>query len=142
MTHWLSLLIVLCASRVAVAAPSDEIRHVVEDYIVGWREGDSEILSRVFELDHGYVIWVTTDEAGGATVESMTFRDIVARGKAAGPAYGTRVDVLSIDVTDDTVASAKLEIAFDGGTYVDHLTLYKVGGRWKIVTKTFAVRGE
>lgn len=142
MKRWVTLLIVLFASRVAVAAPSDEIRRLVEDYIVGWRDGDREILSRVFELHHGYVIWISNDEAGGATVESMTFRDIVSRGKAAGPAYGSRVDVLSIDVTDDTVASVKLEIAFDGGTYVDHLTLYKIGDGWKIVTKTFAVRGE
>lgn len=138
------LLVSLDAGHAAVAAASaaDEIRRVVEDYIVGWREGDSEILSRVFELDHGYVIWVTTDEAGASTVDSMTFRDIVARGKAAGPAYGSRVEILAIDVTDDAVATAELEIAFAGGTYVDHLTLYRVGDAWKIVTKAFATRRD
>lgn len=70
----------------------------------------------------------------------MSFRDIVARGKAAGPSYGSDVEILSVDVADDTVAVVKVEIAFHGGTYIDYLTLYKVDHAWKIVAKTFVTR--
>ncbi len=130
------------ASGAGASEEKDELRQVIDDYIVGWREGDSEILSRVFELEHGYVIWVTSDENGTSRVDSMSFRDIVARGKAAGESYGSRVEILSLDVTDDKVAAAKVAIAFRGGTYIDHLTLYKVDHAWKIVAKTFVVRRD
>jgi len=35
---------------------------------------------------------------------------------------------------------AKVDIAREGGAYVDYLVLYKLGVGWRIVTKTYVVR--
>jgi hypothetical protein len=118
--------------------PEEEaIRGVLEDYIVGWREGDAERLSGAFASE-GAIMWVGSEE-GRQVLQSMTFGKAVARGKS-NPSYGLSWSVQSLDVVDSHVAVTKLDISRSGGSYVDFLTLYKIDGKWKIVNKAFASR--
>lgn len=116
-----------------------QVRQVVGDYIEGWREADAERLSQVFALDNGHVIWLS-DKDGSETVESMSFGDIVSRDKEPNPEYGRNSEILALDVVDDKLAVAKVEISFSKGNYIDYLVLYKVGDDWRIATKTFVTR--
>ena len=122
-------------------ASEDEaaIRDVLDRYVVNWREGNGEGLSKVFELDNGYVIW-TSGEGDAESVGSMSFADIVARDKGPVERYGHTMKILTIDVVDEQLATAHFEVGFAKGSYTNVFTLYKVGAEWKVVTKTFVTR--
>jgi hypothetical protein len=110
------------------------IRHVLADYVSGWREADVERLAGVLAQE-------ATAESGEEELRSMTFDDVLER-RRPQPHYGLEWDVLALDVVDRKVAVAKLDISRSGGSYVDFLVLYKIAGEWRIVNKTFAVRSN
>lgn len=116
-----------------------QVRQVIQDYVQGWREADKQQLSRVFALENGHLIWIS-GERGSEQVQSMSFEDIVARDKRPNPEYGRHTEILSLDIVDDKLAIAKVEISYSKGSYIDYLVLYKVGDDWRIVTKTFVTR--
>jgi len=122
-----------------VGADSVEIRDVVEDYIVGWRTADEALLASAFATDQGVILWPSGDP-GEETLNGMTFGDVLARGRRPNPAYGERWRILALDIVDGELAVAKIDISREGGSYVDYLVLYKLGGGWRIVAKTYVVR--
>ena len=63
-----------------------EIRETLTNYVVGWRKGDSELLARIFAVDHGRVMWIAED-SGEEVLRSMTFSEVLERRKAR-PEYG------------------------------------------------------
>lgn len=120
-------------------ADSVEIREVVEGYIVGWRTADEALLAQVFATDQGVILWPSGDP-GEETLSGMTFGDLLARGRRPNPAYGESWRIRELDIVDGKLAVAKVDISREGGSYVDYLVLYKLGGGWRIVTKTYVVR--
>jgi hypothetical protein len=69
----------------------------------------------------------------------MTFAENL-EGRRAQPEYGRTWRVVMLDVVDDQLAAAKLEISRAGGSCVDYLLLQKIAGKWRIVTKAFVTR--
>lgn len=118
---------------------SDEqqIRRVLEDYVVGWREADTTKLTRVLAAD-GAVMWVT-GEGAGERLATMTFAEVLKR-RQAQPEYGVPWRIERLDVLDGRLAVAKLRIARAGGHYIDYLALHRIAGRWLIVNKTYVTR--
>lgn len=127
--------------EVAAQEPSPEaqIRATVEHYIVGWREGDLDRLAEAFASESGVVLWRSGDP-GEETLAGMTFADIIARGSRPNPPFGTDWEIVELDVVDDQLAVARVDIARRGGRYTDVLVLYRLAEGWRIVTKTFVVR--
>ena len=50
------------------------------------------------------------------------------------------LEVLSIDLTDNQIASAKIRMKVDTITYIDVLSLHNIKGHWKITNKMYVVR--
>ena len=121
------------------ASETDAITETIERYVVGWRNGDLELLADAFATEDGVVLW-RTGEAGQESLGGMTFGDILERGSRPNPEYGKDWEILSLDVVDGQLAVAKVDISRRGGSYVDYLVLYKLGNGWRIVTKTFVAR--
>ena len=124
-----------------IASEDDEaaIRHVVAEYVAGWREGDVERLSEVFDLDHGHIIW-RSGEGNEQTIGSVTFREALENRKS-NPGYGEPYRIEHIDIVDGYLAVARFNVERAGkASYIDYFTLYKSNGRWKIVTKAFTHR--
>lgn len=111
------------------------ISKVVENYIVGWRHGDVELLSQVFALQEGRVLWIRK-EADDEQLNSMTFQEILEKRKPQ-PEYGKEWKILSSEVINGKLAYSKVFISRKGGHYIDLLVLQKLNGQWRIVTKTF-----
>jgi hypothetical protein len=128
------------ASIAQVPTDKEAIHQVLEDYIVGWRDGNAELLSRAFATESGTIMWVGSQD-DQQVLQSMTFEAAIARGKS-NSSYGLEWQVLSLDVVDSSVALAKLDISRSRGSYIDFLTLYKIDGSWKIVNKVFASRAD
>lgn len=120
-------------------ADSVQIREIVEGYIVGWRTADEDLLSQVFATDRGVLLWPSGDR-GQEVLNGMTFGEILARGRRPNQAYGTTWSIRELDIVDGKLAVAKVDIARDGGSYIDYLVLYKLSDGWRIVTKTYVVR--
>jgi len=118
---------------------SSQVAQVVHDYIVGWRNGDLELLAQVFDPEEGVVLWASGGE-GAEKLNGMTFGEIIARGSRPHATYGLESQILSLDVVDGKLAVAKVHISRSGGSYVDYLVLYKSDRGWRIVTKTFVTR--
>jgi len=124
----------------ASQSPTDEqaVRGVLEDYVVGWREGDVEKLANVF-APNGMVKW-PSGSGPDAVLNTMTFEQVLARGRRPQPEYGKEWRVESLDVLDEGLAVARVYISRAGGHYIDYLTLYRIGDRWHIVSKTYVTR--
>lgn len=114
------------------------VRHVVDEYVAGWRTGDVERLSEVFELDHGHIIWTQNDD-GKSVIQSRTFRELLEKRKA-NPGYGEPYEILSLEVYDAVAfVTFRVERA-PRGSYINHFTLHKVEDKWLVTTKTFVWR--
>lgn len=48
--------------------------------------------------------------------------------------------ILNIDLVDEQIASAKLLMKVDTISYIDILSLQKIGNTWKITNKIYVVR--
>ncbi len=96
---------------------SDEgqIRQMLNDYIVGWREADGKRLARVFATKEGRVMWIS-EQSEKETLHSMTFGEILQRENKPQPLYGLDWEVLDLDIVDGTLAVAKLHISRKGGS--------------------------
>ena len=132
------LLGLLVSSGAAAQDHSDEaqIRRVLQAYVEGWKAGDAERLGEVL-APNGTVMW-TSETDGVETLQTMTFAAIIERGRSQRVYELT--SVVSLDIVDETLAVAKVDIERAGGSYIDYLVLYKLGEEWRIVNKAFVVR--
>jgi hypothetical protein len=131
--------ITLSSAYVVHAQTSDDdaaIREVVDTYVTGWRAGDVEKLKSIFELDHGYIIWHQGDD-GDPIINSRTFAKLMEN-RRPNPTYGQPYEILSIDVIDGRLATAKFAVQRKQGYYIDLFTLINAKGFWKVVTKQFS----
>ena len=90
------------------------ITETVERYVVGWRNGDLELLAEAFATEEGVVLW-RTGEAGDESLGSMTFGDILERGSRPNPEYGMHWEIVSLDVVDGQLAVAKVDWRVSSG---------------------------
>ncbi len=136
----------LCAGGVGLTpaeaqdtADSLAVARVVEQYVVGWRTADHELLADVFATEEGVLLW-PSGEAGEEALNGMTFAEILGREPRPNASYGEEWRILELDVVDGALAMAKVEISRTGGSYIDYLLLYRLAPGWRIVTKTFVSR--
>lgn len=113
------------------------IADVLQEYFDGLYDGDTAKLARVFH-PAARLRWVAD-----GVVQEMS-RDAwlaVVAGRTAPRAAGlTRTDrIVAVDVTDDLVASARVECSIHPKYFVDHLTLAKTD-RWQIIEKAYVTR--
>ncbi len=123
----------------SVDGDEEAVRYAVAEYIAGWREGNVERLARVFEVDHGHIIW-RSGEGDDETISSMTFGEALAN-RRPNQGYGEPYRIEKIDIVDGYLAVVRFDVERSGkGSYVDYFMLYKVRGEWKIVVKAFTSR--
>lgn len=113
-----------------------EITNVIQLYFDGLYEGDTKKLAQAF---HPTARLYSLDSGAVCEVSRGDWLAAVA-GRPAPQASGlARTDrIVSVDVTHDTAASAKVECSIQSKYFVDYLTLLKtVDHGWQIVTKAF-----
>lgn len=128
----------IAGTAVHAQTAEDEVRATVEEFVSAWKAGDSERLGDVV-ADAGSVIW-TSGSGDTTTVQALDFAAIRARDRSLD-VYELE-EIHSIDVVDDVLAVAKVEIRWSRGTHIDYYTLYRVGDRWRIVTKAWTTRTD
>lgn len=111
-----------------------EISATLQTYFDGLYEGDVQKLSGVFHPDchlfsgtGAYLNWS----------REQWFDVIKGRETPASQNLGRHDRIISIDMSDDETALAKVHCAVPPRFFTDHLSLLKLDGKWVIVSKTF-----
>lgn len=143
MTIWLLPVAALCLAATPSMAQSTDSKEAVtrlmEDFVRGWREGDAQLLSRVLALDEGRITWVS-GQGSDESVGSMTFRAAVERDRKHPDNGSEGWQIFSLDVVNDELAVAKLQIPEGDAVNIDYMVCYRVAGEWRIVSNTFVIQ--
>ena len=109
----------------------DAIAKTVQHYIDGAKSGKGDDMKPAFHKDATIFGYAGADLFAGPIQLLFDWND------ESGPAAELQARIASIDVVD-TVATVRLELNnWNGSRYTDLLTLLKVDGEWKIMSKVF-----
>ena len=121
------------------------VKSTIQNYYDGYINRDITKLNKAFDTIHG-TMKVPLEENGKVIgFRNRYFKEVV-------PKWGNRkqmqqeilnncaLKILSIDLTDEQIASAKIEMKVDTIAYVDVLSLHNIKGHWKITNKMYVVR--
>ena len=112
-----------------------EIADALTDYFDGIYEGDVTKLERVF-LPEAHRYSATEGEVVDWPLDR--YKEVINGREAPAKAGAKRYDrILSIDFSGTVTANVKVELAVPPKYFTDFLTMLKVDGRWRIVSKTF-----
>lgn len=118
------------------AADRAAIEEVVYDYFHGQGEASAERMNRAFAAEHAVMIGGFHAAEGDTLRTSRDMREVIARWAAnPNPPGGARDSaVMDLEVVDGRIATVMFRSA---DQFYDALTLIKVNGEWKIVSKVF-----
>lgn len=116
----------------AQSAEIDAVRIPLENYLKGHATGDGEFFKKAFHTD-GNMIWIRD---GKFTTRSFAEYITGASGKPPTDEAKRKRSIESIDVAG-SAASAKIILDYPTVRFVDFMTLLKIDGEWKIVSKVF-----
>jgi len=106
------------------------VEQTVSYYLDGGTNRDFETLKKAFH-ETATMKYISGD--GYTEVNAIEF---FRKGTKPGPKVNRQTRVVHIDVSGHA-ATAKLEIDYPTFTFVDYMTLLKLDGEWKIVSKVF-----
>ncbi len=132
------ILLVLLFSLVFVTAASaqtdekEAVKVPLNNYIQGHATGNGEFFKKAFHTE-GNMLWVRDGK-----FSSRSFAEYIAgaSGKPAADEANRKRVIESIDVAG-TAASARIILDYPTVRFVDYMTLLKIDGEWKIVSKVF-----
>ena len=109
------------------------VREIIDLYVKG-SAGDVELLRSIFHSDalmNGYF----EGELGIGSPEP--FFAEVAKLEGGRSAEGYAGEIESVEVVGDVATARLVETGFMGSDFVDFFHLIRVGGEWKIISKTY-----
>ena len=118
-----------------MAGEIEAVEKVVWTYLDGLYEGDTGKLAQAFhEVSHLYSV----SDGGVADVPREKWFEFV-KGRASPKSKGLkRTDrIVSVDFSGPETAFVKLECSIHPRYFTDYLTLLKLNGGWKVVSKTY-----
>lgn len=128
------ILFVFAGLSFAQADEKEAARVPLENYIKAHATGDPEYARKAFHTD-GNLIWI---REGKYTTRS--FADFISgfNGKPAADEEKRKDHrkIESIDVAGNA-ANAKIILDYPTVRFVDYMTMLKINGEWKIVSKVF-----
>jgi hypothetical protein len=116
----------------AQTAEKDAARVPLENYIKGHETGKAEYMRKAFHTE-GNLIFVRE-----GNFMTRTFADYISgfSGKPAPDEANRKRSIEAIDVSGNA-AVAKIILDYPTTRFVDYMSLLKINGDWKIVTKIF-----
>lgn len=115
--------------------PFDEIARALQAYFDGFHEGDVDRLEQIFAPDaHLY------SAASGALQDDpmeVVYARVRARRSPAAERQKRQDRIITIDLAGPEMALAKVQLAIGPKLFTDHLSLLKLDGRWRIISKTY-----
>jgi hypothetical protein len=131
----LPLGLIFCVFAIASQAQTsdrDAVRIPLENYLKGHATGDGEYMRKAFHTE-GNLIFVRDGK-----FMTRSFADYIAgfSGKPPADEPQRKRSIESIDLAGNA-ATAKIILDYPATRFVDYMSLLKIDGEWKIVTKIF-----
>lgn len=111
------------------------VRKAIQQHFDGITKGDAKMLNAVWDKD-AQVRFIGVDKWGKDVVQTTPVSKLIKQWTAK-PAPDSKGVIMSVDVVNDRMASAKVALKWQGATLIDYLTLMKANGQWRIVNKAF-----
>ena len=112
-----------------------ELEALLQGYFDGLHDGDTEKLGAIFhEESH---LFSVSDGKLNDMSRAKWFDLIRSRPSARSQGLPRHDWVVSIDRSGPTTAFAKVHCALPPRYFTDYLSLVKLGGRWRVISKTF-----
>jgi hypothetical protein len=127
-----TLISISAVTAVAQTADKDAVRIPLENYIKGHATGDGEYMRKAFHTE-GNLIFVRD---GNYTTRSFAEYIKGFTGKPADDEANRKRAIEAVDVSGNA-AVAKIVLDYPAIRFVDYMSLLKINGEWKIVTKIF-----
>lgn len=127
---------------IAAAAPAAEearraIRRVLSTYLEALHEADAERMRSVL---HPLALYATADADPPLFRDRATYLRVLDEREAPAGRGEPRSDAVdSIELAGANTARARVRCVFGGNSFVDFLSLVRVGGCWQIVAKVFQI---
>jgi hypothetical protein len=123
---------VLATSAYGQADEREAVKVPLNNYLQGHATGNGEFFKKAFHTD-GNMLWIREGK-----FSSRSFAEYIAgaSGKPAADEASRKRAIESIDVAG-TAASARIVLDYPTVRFVDYMTLLKIDGEWKIVSKVF-----
>ena len=118
-----------------MAGDIEAVEKVVWTYLDGLYEGDTGKLAQAFhEVSHLY----SMSDGGVADVPREKWLEFV-KGRASPQSKGLQRNdrIVSVDFSGPETAFVKVECSIHPRYFTDYLTLLKLNGGWKVVSKTY-----
>lgn len=128
----LTLVVVLSSLTISFAQNNDykAVATTVSYYLDGGTNNDFETLKKAF---HEKAMMKFVSKDGYKEVNAIDFFKRVIK---PGPKQNRKTRIKSISVSGN-IAIATLEIEYPTFFFIDHMSLLKIDGTWKVVTKTY-----
>lgn len=123
----------------------DLIKTTIENYYYGYIHRDFLLLEKAFDHQNGTMKVPVLKDEKIIGFQNHFFKDLIqkwsSRGKLSDDILkNCSLTILNIDIVEQKMASAKINMKVDTITYIDILSLQKIAGDWKITNKTFVVK--
>ena len=113
----------------------DDISRALWTYLDGLHEGDTKKLASVFHpVCH---LFSNTGDEFLDWPRDEWFAVVNGRPSPKSKGLERHDRIISIDMSDETTAQAKVNCSVPPRYFTDYLTLLMLDGRWQIVAKTF-----
>ena len=113
----------------------DEIEKVIKTYFDLLYKGEHDLIESVF-LSEANVSSLYNDKI--IKIDMDGFRKRIAERKSPESIGEIRDDkIILIDISSPTTAMVKVKCNILNNNYIDYLSLFKVSGKWKIISKVF-----
>ncbi len=121
------------------------VKSTIQNYYDGYIDRDIKKLNKAFDLEKGTMKVPILKDEKVIGFNNLYFKDLVLKWgnrKKLSPEIlqNCGLKILSIDIVDDKIASAKISMKVDTITYIDILSVQKIKGKWKITNKIYSVR--
>ena len=112
-----------------------EIEKVIKTYFDLLYKGEHDLIESVF-LSEANVSSLYNDKI--IKIDMDGFRKRIAERKSPESIGEMRDDkIIMIDISSPTTAMVKVKCNILHNNYIDYLSLFKVSGKWKIISKVF-----
>jgi hypothetical protein len=132
----LAAILIAAASNVsAQTSEKDAVRVPLENYIKAHATGDAESARKAFHTE-GNMLWMRDGKYASETFDAFITRAFTGKAAADEEKRKDHRTIEAIDVNGNA-AAARIVLDYPAVKFVDYMTLLKIDGEWKIVSKVF-----
>ncbi len=128
-------LLLFSAAVSAQANEADAVRIPLENYLKAHATGDPAFARAAFHSE-GTMLWIRDGKYSSENFDAFIKRAFTGKPAADEAQRAEHRKIESIDVSGNA-ANAKIILDYPTVKFVDYMTLLKIDGEWKIVSKVF-----